>query len=247
MLRELKTPFFTILFIFAGLILYTAFFGAIPFSVTSTTTTKSNLFQANGTGKATAVPNTALVSLGVTKTANTVLETQNQTNTAVNKLLGDLKNLGVEEKNIKTTNYSVFPVTDFSGGTQRTTGYTVTQNLEVKVKPIELANKVVDIATADGVNIVGGITFVLDDETQKKVEDQARGEAVQKAKDKAQSLANAAGIKLGKIIDVQESGLFQPMPLRSLALEDKAPGQQTTLTPGENTVEVNITLSYETH
>lgn len=247
MLNDLKTPFFTVLFIFVGLVLYATFFGAIPFSVNSVTTAKSQPFQATGTGKATAVPNTALVSLGVTTTTNTVLDAQNQTNAAVNKLIDDLKKLGVEEKNIKTTNYSVFPVTDFSGRTQRTTGYTVTQNLEVKVTPIDQANRVVDTATADGANIVGGITFVLDDQTQKKLEDNARKEAVKNAKEKAESLANAAGIRLGRIIDVQESFVGKPIPLRALSVEDSTqPSTPTTLTPGENTVEITVTLSFET-
>lgn len=244
----LKTPFFTVLFIFLGFLLYTKLAGPIPFSVNSIQTNKTNLFTATGTGKQTAVPNTALLSLGVTKTAATVLEAQNQANTVVNNLISDLKKLGVEEKNIKTTNYSVYPNYDYLGGKQTTNGYTVAQNLEVKIKPIDKANAAVDIATLDGANIVGGITFILDDNTKKQLEEKARKKAVANAKEKAESLADAAGIKLGRIVDVQESGNGEPFPMRMMM----APGggeakDQTTLSPGENTVEITITLSYETY
>lgn len=245
--QELKTSFFTVLFIFLGLLLYTKFFGAIPFSVNSVTTTKSNLFQVSGTGKATAVPDTALISLGVTKTAATVTAAQDQTNTAVNTMINDLKKLGVEEKHIKTTNYSVNPNYDFTAGRQTVTGYTVTQNLEVRVMPIDKANQAIDSATKDGANQIGGITFILNKETQKKLEDQARKEAVTNAKEKAQSLSNAAGITLGRIIDVQESGTQPPVVFRSLEADQaRGSAEPTQLTPGENTVTISISLSYET-
>lgn len=243
----MKTPLLTVLSIFIGLFIYTKFAGPIPFFINSVQTNKTNLFTATGIGKATAVPNTALLSLGVTKTAQTVQDAQNQTNTVANKLIANLKNLGVEEKDIKTTNYSVNPNYDFRSGRQITNGYTVTQNLEVKVKPIEKANNVIDTATKDGANIIGGLMFILDDQTQKDLENKARKEAVNNAKEKAQSLANIAGIKLGRIVDVQEN--FQPNPVkfRPLATDMTKLETETTITPGENTIEITITLSYETY
>lgn len=244
----MRTPIAAIAFLFVALFIYTKLIGPIPFFVNSVQTTKTNQFSATGNGKATAVPNTALLSLGVTKTATTVTDAQNQTNTVVNALISDLKNLGVEGKDIKTTNYSVYPDYDYAQGRQTIRGYTVTQNMEVKVKPIEKANSAIDLATKNGANMVGGITFILDDETKKKLENEARKEAVTNAKEKAQSLANAAGIKLGRIVDVQESGLGEPIPMRSFALSaEKQLDAPTELSPGENTVSITITLSYETY
>ncbi len=211
-------------------------------------TTKTNLFSATGTGKATAVPNTAMLSLGVIKTAATVVDAQNQANTVTNTLVSDLKNLGVEEKDIQTTNYSVSPEYDFSQGRQAAKGYSVTQTLEVKVKPIEKANSAIGAATKNGANMVGSIAFVLDDQTKKDLEKKARVDAVKDAKEKAQSLASAAGIKLGRIVDVQESGsipeFYRP---QTMALGGEKMDAPTNLSPGENTVSVTITLSYETY
>ena len=245
-MQSIKTPLLTVLFIFLGFFLYTKFSGPIPFSLNSVQTTKTNLFSVSGTGKSTGIPDTALLNLGVTKTASSVLSAQNQTNTAANKIISDLKNLGVPEKNIKTTNYSVNPNYDFTSGKQTINGYTVSQTLEVKVTPIDTANKILDTATLDGANLVNGITFILNDKSQKDLENKARVDAVKEAKDKAESLSKATGIRLGRIVDVQESGNLEPRPVMMMqSLEAKS--TDTQLTPGENTINITITLSYETY
>lgn len=245
-MQNVKTPLLTIFFIFLGLFLYTKFFGPIPFSVNSIQTTKTNLFSVTGVGKATGIPDTAQITIGVTKTAITVLSAQNQTNTAANKVIEDLKRLGIEEKNIKTINYSINPNYDFSGGKQNVTGYTVTQSLEVNITPIDIANKAVEVATSDGANIVSGVVFTFNDKTKKDMEEKARTEAVKMAKEKAETLSRATGINLGKIVDVQESGNFEPRPIMMMAQGSETKSANTQLQPGENSIMINVTLSYET-
>lgn len=245
-MQSFKTPFLTILFIFLGLFIYTKFAGPIPFSVNSITTTKTNLFTAEGTGKATGIPDTAQFSVGVTKTAATVADTQNQTNTATNKIIEDLKRLGIAEKNIKTTNYSINPNYDYGRGAQNITGYTVSQTLEINVTPIDVANKAIDAVTADGANLVGNVTFTFNEKTKKDLGDKARLEAIKIAKEKAQSLSKATGIRLGKIIDVSEQGDFEPRPIFAVQTLEAEKQTQTDLQPGENTITISITLSYET-
>lgn len=248
-LSSLKIPFFTILFIFAFFYLFATLFGPIPLSVNSVTTIKNELFTVSGEGEATAVPDTALLSLGVTKQAATVAQAQNEVNSVANKITADLKSLGVKVKNIKTTNYSVNPNYDFTNGKQTVNRYTVSQNMEVRIQPIEQANKAIDIATADGANVVGGVTFVLDDTTQEKLEQQARKDAIEKAKKKAEDTAQLAGIRLGKIINVTEASNDFPRPLYTMEAKAIPPvggGEPTEVTPGENTVRITITLSYQT-
>lgn len=241
----MKTPLLTILFIFIGLFIYTKLVSPIPFSVNTITTTKTNLFSVSGVGKSTGIPDTAQISVGVTKTASTVASAQEQTNSSTNKIIKDLKKLGIEEKNIKTINYSVNPNYDFGGGRQNIIGFTVAQTLEVNISPIDIANQAIDAATLDGVNLVGGISFTFNDKTKKELEEKARIEAVKMAKEKAESLAKATGIRLGRIVDVQESGNFEPRPfMMAQSLESKSEGTQ--LQPGEDSITINITLSYET-
>src|SRR5690349_15042841 len=106
-MKELKIPFFTLLFFFIFLFLFLKVFGPLPFFVNGVQTTKTDLFHTDGTGKVNAVPNTAQLSFSVTKTAQTTTDAQNQTNTTINTIMTALKNLDIETKDIQTTNYSV--------------------------------------------------------------------------------------------------------------------------------------------
>lgn len=245
-MQSFKIPLLTIFFIFLGLFLYNKLVGPISFSVNSIQTTKANLFSVNGVGKATGIPDTVQLSIGVTKTAPAVSSAHEQTNTAANKIIEDLKKLGIVEKEIKTTNYSVNPNYDYSRGGQNIIGYTVTQTLEVNITPIDIANKAIDTATSDGANLVGGVNFIFNEKTKKDLEDKARTEAVKIAKEKAQSLANATGIRLGRIVDVQESGNFEPRPIFAAQSLEADKVTDTSLQPGENSITISITLSYET-
>lgn len=250
-----------ILFFFICLFIFSRFSSPIPFSVNSVQSNKADAFTVDGTGKRTGIPDTATISLGVTKTASTVLEAQNQTNTAANKIISDLKNLGIKEKDITTTNYSINPEYSYISTnvypensaaimpirpSSKITGYTVTENLYVKIRPIDKANKIVNSAAADGANLVGQVNFTLNDDEAKKLEQQAREDAVRDAKQKAEGLAKAAGISLGRIIDIRENNNFPRIEKSLNAISNSGGGQETSLMPGESTVSITVTLSYET-
>jgi len=245
--KELKTPLYTVIFIFLGFILYTQVAGPIPFSVNSTQTTKNSFFTAEGTGKATSAPDIATVSIGVTQNSFSVADAQNKVNKITASIIDSLKKEGIEEKNIKTTNYSVYPEYD-NNLTRSISRYNVTQTLEIKVKPIEKINKVIDLATANGANITNGAQFSFSDNLKEELEKKAREEAVKMAKKKAEGLAKAAGIRLGKIVDITEQnstpGYIVPLR-RGGAIEATDKQEPTDITPGENTISVSISLSYE--
>lgn len=239
----------TVLFIFICLFGFFKLFGPIPFFVQNVTTTKETLFSVDGTGDVTAIPDTAMISIGVTKTSPTVESAKNQVNTIADKITQDIKNLGIKVKDIKTTNYSVNPEYNYQSSRQNITGYTVSTNMEIKLQPIDKANDAIDLATKDGANQVGGVQFVIDDAKQKELEGQARIKAVAAAKEKAKSLAGAAGINLGRIVDVKENAQnHYPYPMMELKSADSAgAGAPTQLNPGENKITSTVTLSYETY
>lgn len=248
MFREFRTPFFTVLFILILVYVFARLFGPLPLTVNSITTMKTDMFTASGEGEATTIPDTATFTVGVTKNAPTVETAKDEVNKATNAIIAEMERLGVQKKSIKTTNVSVNPDYDYTNGTQTPKGFTVSQNLEVKTTPIEKANKALDAATAKGANVVSGVSFTVDDSEREKLEAKARSEAIKKAKSKAQSIAQAAGVRLGRIINVQESSTPQQPPIlmegRS-AVADKV-SEPTQLQPGENTVRVTVTLFYET-
>ena len=234
-----------VIIFFIGLFTYTKLAGPIPFLVNNYNTNKSDLFQAEGQGSVSQVPDLVTISFGVTKSSSTVSDAQNQTNEAINSILKNLKNLGVSEKDLKTTNYSVNPNYNFEG-IQRITGYTVTQNIDLKIKDIKNTNRLIDAITGNGGNLIGQVQFGFDDKTKAKLENKARKEAVGNAKEKAQNLANAAGVRLGKIINVTESQDNFPRPI---PFESTKTGIQetpsTNITPGENSIKISVTLTYE--
>lgn len=253
MWKEVRTPVITVLFIFLALIAYTKLLGPIPFTVNSISTVKDSMFTVEGSAEAAGVPDTAMVNMGVSKTGASVELAQKEVNEIVNRITAEMKTIGIEEKNIKTVNYSVNPNYDYTGGSQKINGYMVNADVQVKIKPVEKANQAIDAGTKAGATNVGNIQFVLDDEKRAQLEEQARKEAITKAKAKAESIARTSGIRLGRLVDVQEAGtpgVQPPTFLRAEMAKDMAAGnevaQSTTLNPGESKITSNVTLSYET-
>lgn len=246
-IREVKVPFFTVLFILIGMFLYTKFAGPLPFSVNSITTTKADVFSVSGTGKATVIPDTTKVNLGITVNRPTVVDAQNEANRVINQVTKDLKSLGIDEKKIKTVNYSISPNYDFREGDQRIRDYNVNTTLQVEIAPIDKVNDAIDRATADGANIVGNIQFTVDEQKEKALQRQARKEAIEEAKEKAKDLASDAGMRLGRIINVSESpdGRGPIVFDRALPLVGGGEGEPTKIEPGETSIQVTVTLTYE--
>ena len=233
------TTFFILLFTFTKL------FGPIPFAVTSVTTTKSDTFNVVGEGKVSIPPDVALINVGVQAQASTVKEAQEQLNSNINRVSEAIKKLGIDQKDIQTTNYSISPNYDFRSGSQKITGYMTSSNLSIKIRQIDKVSEVIDEATASGANQVGGISFEVDDKV--KAENEARQKAVDEAKRKAEQAAKIAGFKLGRIINYNENfgGFPIPMPLRAMsagAVEESTP---TQVEPGSSEITVTVTLSYE--
>lgn len=236
--------FLTILSIFILLFLYTKTVGPIPFQVSSVTTQKSDTFQVSGEGISTIKPDIAVVSAGITAQAPTIKGAQDQINSVINKVSSSVKNLGIDSKDIQTTNYNIHPTYDYSGSIQRITGYQASTNLKIKVRDIDKVNSVLDTATTNGANQIGGVSFDVDDKT--KAENEARAKAVEEAKKKAQQAASIAGFNLGKIINYSENFNGSPIiPLGRGAMELSSKDTTTQIEPGSSEIKVTVTLSYE--
>lgn len=233
------TAFFILLFSF------TKIFGPIPFSVNSVTTTKSDTFNVSGEGKVSAAPDVAFVTVGIVANGATVKATQDRINAAINKVSEALKSLGVDEKDIKTTNYNISTDYDYTGGPQRIKGYSASTNLSIKVREIDKINEVIDAATASGANQVGGIGFDIHD--KHKLENEAREKAVADAKEKGENAAKIAGFRLGRIVNYSENfgGYPIPIALRAQGAAEVIDAKATQVEPGSNEIVVNVTLSYE--
>lgn len=242
--RILLLPVVGAITFFILLFSFTKIFGPIPFSVNSVTTTKSTTFDVSGEGKVTVTPDVASVSVGIRSQGQTVKSAQEQINSVINKVSEAVKGLDIDKKDIRTTNYSIYPDYDYSGSSQKIKGYTALTTLSVKIRDIDKVNSVIDAATANGANEVSGVSFEVDD--KEKAENEAREKAVDEAKKKAENAAKIAGFKLGRIINYSENlgGFPRPIPL-PMGAELKAQGTPTQVEPGSSEIRITVTLSYE--
>lgn len=246
--KSAKLPIASILVFFLMLWIFGKFGPAIPFSINSVQTTKSDLFTVTGEGKATSAPNMAILNLGVQIQKATVKEAQSEANKVSNKITQDLKNLGIADKDITTSNYSIYPQYDYQSGSQRLLGYSVNINLTVKVHDLNKVDEAIDRSTAAGANTIGGLQFTTDDTLSKNLENEAREKAIKEAREKAQNMASAAGVSLGRIINIQENFGSRPGPIQLMTKDAAGFGggpAPTNVQPGTSEVSLSVVLSYE--
>lgn len=241
-------------------------------------------FTVQGSATLTDKPDQALVSFVVKKTAVKLEDAQTQANTATNTVVTDLKKMGIEEKDIKTSSYNSYPIYNQNGDekvtndsyssgssevfqppmpiappskatSQTITGYTVSQSVTVTIHDISKASQVIDAITKDGAENIYGPNFTFSNSRQKSLTDKARLAAITDAKQKAQNMAKAAGIRLGRVLDVQENGVYPMRTMEGKTIDSNGNmGGVTTqnvtpptnLNPGESIITENVTLSYET-
>lgn len=244
--QKILPPFFIIILFFLSLFFYTRLFGPIPFSVISTTTTKTDIFSVSGEGKATVRPDIAYLTVGIEEKGTTVKEVQDKINSAINKVIAALKNLGIAEKDLKTANYNIYPVFDDNNSQQRIAGFGASTNLSIKIRKLENVNNVIDLAAENGANKISSLSFDVED--RAKAENAARKEAVSQAKKKATQAAKAAGFKLGKIINYSENNEnnIRPIAYRQDAL--KSSEEQvisTDIQSGTTEIKIIVNLSYQ--
>jgi len=237
----------SIIIFFILLFVYSKFGPSLPISVL--TQTKGEPMMVTETGTATVVPDIAKVSLGIEAQGQNLKQVQDDVNKKSKSLTDSLKKLGIDEKDIKTTNYSVSPEYDYQTTPYRINGYRVSTNYEVKITDFEVVNDVLVAATSAEANVIGNISFEVNENTKAKLTQNAREEAVKLAKEKAEGLAKAAGITLGKIINVTEStGYDYPGPItyrNEMSLSGTDSPVIANVTPGETEISVTVSLSYE--
>lgn len=231
---------------FLLLAIFSRFGVKLPISVISQE--KGQPLVVDGEGKVTVEPDIAKVTVGIEESGTSLKDVQARASTKSKTLVDTLKKLGIDDKNIKTTSYNVFPEYNYESGTPRITGYRVSISYEVTVKDFDKVNDLLVEAVNAGAKVIGNVSFDVNDETRKKLLSEAREKAVTEAKEKAQSLAKAAGVSLGKILNISES-LHTPGPvpiaLREAGIGGAEPEPKPEITPGETEISVVISISFE--
>lgn len=234
--------FFVLLFV------YSKWGPAINFNTTSQT--KGEPFVVMGEGKAYVAPDIAKVTVGIQENGSSLKTVQDSVNKKSKALTDAIEKLGIDKKDIKTTSYNVYPQYDYlTSTTNRITGYQVSTNYQITVRDFDKVNDVLTSATGAGANAIGSVSFDINDTTKKEKLQEARELAVTEAKTKAEGLSKAAGITLGKVINISENqAVPEVRPMYGLGGADVANQKTITtanVTPGETEINVTVSLSYE--
>lgn len=197
-----------------------------------------------GMGKATAEPDLAQLRLGVSVLAPSVAEARQQAANSMQQIIDSLKNNGVEDDDIQTEQLHIAPEYDFRDGEQILRGFRVQNIVSAKVREIDTTSKVVDDAVAAGGNnvTIQSIAFSIDDPSELAT--QARQQAVEDARAKAETLADAAGVSVGDPIAITEGGGQGPVPMPFAADRAAQEGASTPIQPGELDVVVNVSVTW---
>jgi uncharacterized protein len=220
----------------------------------------ANVISVSGTGEVFAVPDVGSFYFSVVEEGKTVKDAQDKATKKVNDIISALKGQGIEEKDIKTTNYNSYPKYEYLSpavctngycppGKQNLIGYEVNQTISVKVRKTSEAGNILTKVGDLGATNISGLDFVIDD--TDTVQAQARDKAVADAKAKAKVLAKSLGIKLGRVVNFSESGSY-PGPIyysRDVAGKGGATLENQAVPPqvptGENKIVSNVNITYE--
>ncbi len=196
----------------------------------------------SGTGRVQGRPDTLTINIGVESHARSAGEALSRNNDNANKVIGVLKDAGVDAKDIQTSQLSIQP--NFDNNNQQLNGYSVSNTVTATLHNLDNAGKIIDAATnAAGDDIrVNGVSFSIDD-TSKLVE-AARADAVKRATAQAGQLATAAGVALGDIQSIQESS----SPVRPYVTDGagaKSDASATPIQPGTQDLTVDVTVIFD--
>jgi hypothetical protein len=198
-----------------------------------------------GVGEASRTPDMANLTLGVDAEGATAAEALRKNSAQMEATIKSLTDAGVDKKDIQTSNLSVGAKYDYSpeGRPPRIIGYQATNSVSVKLRNIDRAGAIIDKAVGVGANRLDSIWFSFAD--PKPILNEARKNAVADAKERAALYADAAGVKLGPILQISDGYAPLPGPVPVMARMDMAEAKAVPISPGESTTSASVTIIYE--
>lgn len=244
-------------YVLAGIITLSLAYAAFQYGQSVNDAYSTRTFTVEGTAKVEAANDIATFTATVyTEGGMDQGQVQSQNTEAMNKVVGYLEAQGIAKEDIQTENYNLSPKYNtpncFGGRCEESQiiGYTVTQNVVVKVREANKAGALVAGVVQNGATSVSQVSFEVDD--NKDATAQARIEALQDAKKQAKALAEAGNFRLGKIVTFYEQGFpNEPYPMGGV-MSDRGMMEKSVsalpapdLQPGSTDGEVRITVTYE--
>ena len=205
--------------------------------------------SVSGEADVFAKPDLAVVMISTVNEAKTVENALIVNTGNMNSIIKFVKEQGVEEKDLKTANFSISPRYEYEqkgaadyylSGKRVLAGYEVRQSLEVKIRDMSKIGILIEGASGDGANEIGDLQFTI--EKQDELKAQARKEAIAEVKAKAKGLSSQMGVKLGRIVGFSESGDDK---MAESGLRAGMGGATPDIAVGENKITSSVTITYE--
>lgn len=214
-----------------------------PTYITSSEVPEAKI-QVSATGTTNMNPDMATVSAGVVTQGKTAREAMFGNATKMTRVFEELEAAGIEKKYITTSQLSLKPKYNYQNRkAPKIDGYEARNTVSAKTYNLDDVGAMLDALVKAGVNNINGVQFSIKD--SKAARDKAREDAIREAREKAESMASAAGVKLGKLKSLSESGgNFRPQPV-AYALEARSAGASTPVAAGEQAISVTVNMSYD--
>lgn len=218
--------------------------GITPTPETTSGDKVNRTITVNGSGKVSITPDIAYISIGVHTEGADANEAVASNNTQAQKVIDALKRMGIDAKDIKTINFSIYPQQEYDS-TGKPTGevkYSVDNTVYVTVRNLGQLGDILDQVVQAGANSVSGIQFDVADKSVAAAD--AREAAFLDARKQAEDLAQAAGVTLGEVQSISSFSSY-PVPIyqqkERLAMDTAS---SVPVSPGEMEVSVDLTVVF---
>lgn len=199
------------------------------------------------TGETNRVPDLALISAGVVTRAASASQAIAQNAQQMSRVVAALRRAGVAERDIQTSSINLNPEYRYvENQTPVLTGYQAMNQVTIRFRDIKESGSILDALVAEGANQINGPSLTID--KPEAALDEARRDAIAKARARAQLYADATGKRVGRILSISEGGGGFPRPYESYAVGRAAANDsvaQTKIVPGEQTLTVTVTVNFE--
>ena len=206
--------------------------------------TEEHTLIVSGSAEKSVVPDTASLSIGVVVQAPTSKEASDENAALMNSVINELKDIGLQEKDIQTSYISIYPVYNYpEDGIPTIKAYSASNNVQVTTEMLDMLGDIIDRSAAAGANQIGGISFYVSNEKQKEYREELLAEAVNDASLKANQLAKGLDVSIVdvKTSSINEGGFTQPFYAAVEFAEEKV---ATPIQPGETTVSLSVQVTY---
>ncbi len=206
---------------------------------------KPGLVAVTGEGSANLAPDMAILTLTVLRQEKTARAALDANSAAMGQVLEAMKADGIAERDLQTSGFSINPQYQYPKNEQPLLiGYQVSNSLTVRVRDLEQLGTIIDKSVTLGVNQGGQIRFTNDDPSDAITK--ARTAAVRDARQKATTLTEAAGVSLGRVVEINEQfSRPQPIPMVAQRTSFEASDAAVPIATGENEYRVNVNVTFE--